>query len=132
LVYSIYDSTEEAIQKMIEASKRMIVINSQGGEGKEGEGMNPAINRHFELEINTLRNAPRDADKLERLLKAKEREKKQATEEDIAGRHTKTVVVRVKGYYYLSPLRMSADDSYEAPIDAILPVYVPLISTTPG
>jgi len=33
---------------------------------------NPAINRHFELEIKTLQNAPRDADdKLERLLKVK-------------------------------------------------------------
>jgi hypothetical protein len=32
-----------------------------------------------------LQNAPRDADKLKWVLKAKEREKKQATEEDIAG-----------------------------------------------
>jgi hypothetical protein len=29
LVYSIHDSTEEAIQKMIEASQRMIAVNSQ-------------------------------------------------------------------------------------------------------
>jgi uncharacterized membrane protein len=33
LVYSIYDSTEVAVQKMIEASQRMLRINSQGGEG---------------------------------------------------------------------------------------------------
>jgi hypothetical protein len=31
LVYSIYDSTEVAIQKMVDASQRMIMINSQGG-----------------------------------------------------------------------------------------------------
>jgi hypothetical protein len=37
--------------------------------------MNPAINRHLELEIKTLQNAPRDEDKLERFLKVKEREK---------------------------------------------------------
>jgi hypothetical protein len=67
LVYSIHDPTEEAIQKMIEASRRVIMINSQG----ELEGINPAINRHFELEIKMLQNAPRDPDKLERLLKAK-------------------------------------------------------------
>jgi hypothetical protein len=69
LVYnSIYDSTEEAIQKMIEASERM--VNEQHG--------NPAVNEHFKLQIKTLQNAPRDTDKLERLLKAKEeREKKQ-------------------------------------------------------
>jgi hypothetical protein len=54
LVYSIYDSTEVAIKKMIEASQRMIMINRQGG------GINPAVNRHLELEINTLQNAPRD------------------------------------------------------------------------
>jgi hypothetical protein len=59
LVYSIHDPTEEAIQKMIEASQRMITINNQGG------GINPAINRHFELEIKTLQNAPREVDSLD-------------------------------------------------------------------
>ncbi len=40
LVYSIYDSTEVAIQKMIDASQRMIAVNSQvEGEAKEGWGM---------------------------------------------------------------------------------------------
>jgi hypothetical protein len=47
---------------MIDASQRMIIINSQG------EGMNPAIKRHFELEIKILQNAPRDPDKLQALL----------------------------------------------------------------
>jgi hypothetical protein len=55
---------------MIEASQRMIRVNSQGGEG-----MNPAIKRHFELQIKTLQNAPRDVDKLERLLKVKQKQK---------------------------------------------------------
>jgi hypothetical protein len=63
LVYSIHDSTEEAIKKMIEATERMT-----------GKQNNPATNRHFELEIKTLlQNAPRDAHKLEALLKAKGR-----------------------------------------------------------
>jgi hypothetical protein len=57
---------------MIESSQRMITMNSQG------EGMNPAINRHLELEIKTLQNAPRDAKKLEQLLKVKERQKEKA------------------------------------------------------
>jgi hypothetical protein len=76
LVYSIYDSTEVAIQKMIEASQRMITINSQGELG----GINPVIRKHFELHIKTLlQNAPRDADKkLELLLKVKERQKDEA------------------------------------------------------
>jgi hypothetical protein len=68
VVYSIYDSTEVAIQKMIEASQRMIRVNSQGELG----GMNPVVKRHCELQIKTLQNAPRDVDKLELLLKVKQ------------------------------------------------------------
>jgi hypothetical protein len=34
--------------------------------------------RHFQLQIETLQNAPRDAEKLEEIIKAKERENKEA------------------------------------------------------
>ena len=68
LVYSIYDSTEVAIQKMIEASQRM--INEQLNS--------PPVNEHFKLQIKTLQNAPRDPDKLERLLKVKQRQEEEA------------------------------------------------------
>jgi hypothetical protein len=41
--------------------------------------MNPAVNKHFKLQIKTLQNAPRDADKkLVRLLKVKQRQKDEA------------------------------------------------------
>jgi hypothetical protein len=61
--------------KMIEASQRMIRVNSQGELG----GINPAINRHLELEIKILQDAPRDTDdKLEALLKVKEKQKEEA------------------------------------------------------
>ena len=79
LVYSIYDSTELAIQKMIEASQRMIRVNSRvQGEASEGWGINPAIKRHLELEIKTVQNAPRDAEKLRKLLEKKQRRKEEA------------------------------------------------------
>ena len=69
LIFSIHDPTEVvAIQKMIEVSQRMLKLNSQGVELGE---MSPPMKKHLELEIKTLENAPRDADKLERLLKAK-------------------------------------------------------------
>jgi hypothetical protein len=68
LVFSIYDSTEVAIQKMIEASQKM--INEQLNS--------PPVNEHFKLQIKTLQNAPRDPDKLERLLKVKTRQKEEA------------------------------------------------------
>jgi hypothetical protein len=41
-------------------------------------GLNYATKRHLELQIKTLQNAPRDPDKLERLLKAKRRQKEEA------------------------------------------------------
>ena len=77
LVYSIHDSTEVAIQKMIEATQRMIDVQSQvqGEARKEGWGINPVMKKHLELEIKTLQNAPRDADKLRRLLEVKQRQK---------------------------------------------------------
>ena len=68
MVYSIYDSTELAIQKMIEASQKM--INEQLNS--------PPVNEHFKLQIKILQNAPKDLDKLERLLKAKARQKEEA------------------------------------------------------
>ena len=64
---------------MIEASQRMIAVNSQlGGEASEGWGINPVMKRHFELKIKTLQNAPRDADKLGRLLKSNKRQKEKS------------------------------------------------------
>jgi hypothetical protein len=72
LVYSIYDSTEVAIQKMIDTSQGMLRMNSQG------EGMSPPMKKHLELEIKTLENAPRDADRLRRLLQIKQRQKEEA------------------------------------------------------
>jgi hypothetical protein len=73
LVYSIHDPTEVAIQKMIEASQRMITMNSQGELG----GMSPPVKRHLELPIKTLGNAARDSEKLEQLLKSKQRQKEE-------------------------------------------------------
>ena len=62
LVFSIHDSTEAAIQKMIDASQGIITMGSQG------EGMSPPMKKHLELKIKILQNAPRAPDKLERLL----------------------------------------------------------------
>jgi hypothetical protein len=74
LVYSIHDSTEVAIQKMVEASQRILKVNNQGDLG----GINPAIKGRLELEIKSLGNAPRDADKLRRILEIRQRQKEEA------------------------------------------------------
>ena len=82
LVYPIHDSTEVAIrmQKMIDSSQRMLDVQSQveGEARKDGSQINPLMKRHLELEIKTLQNAPRDADKLRKLLKLKQRQKGKA------------------------------------------------------
>jgi Mg2+ and Co2+ transporter CorA len=74
LVYSIHDQTEVVIKKMIEASQRMLKVNSQGELG----GISPPLKRHLELRIKILQNAPRDADKLRKLQKIKQRQKEEA------------------------------------------------------
>ena len=77
--YSIEDSAEVAIQKIIETNQRIITIsNGDGGEegvvGEEkqrGVGISTATRKHLELEIKILQDARRDVDKLEQLLKIK-------------------------------------------------------------
>jgi hypothetical protein len=68
LAHSIYDSTEAAIKKMIEYCESII----------DEEHNSSVVNRDFKLKIKTLENAPRDPDKLQRLLQSKEREKDEA------------------------------------------------------
>jgi hypothetical protein len=87
LVYSIHndnsnhdhddnDPTELVIQRRVEGIETTLKLDSKAKPG--AARLNPAIRRHFELEISTLQNAPRDVDKLERLLKEKKRENEKA------------------------------------------------------
>jgi Na+-translocating ferredoxin:NAD+ oxidoreductase RnfG subunit len=86
LVYSIYDSTQVAIKKIIKASQKM--INEQLNS--------PPVNEHFKLQIKTLQNAPRDTDKLEQLLKAKESAKDEAMHiEDTQGLFAEIQMIKV-------------------------------------
>jgi hypothetical protein len=74
LVFSIHDPAEVAIQKMIDANQSMLKMSSKEAFG----GISPPMKRHLELEIKTLQNAPRDADKLEQLLQVKQKQKEDA------------------------------------------------------
>jgi hypothetical protein len=56
-------------------------------------GINPTIERQFELEIKALQNALRGEDRLEQLLKAKEKERRRTTTYPLASQHCY--------YYYL-------------------------------
>ena len=61
--------------------------------------MSPPQKRHLELEIKTLQNAPRNAEKLERLLKAKQRQKEEAMHiEDTQRLVTEIEMLKVVSY----------------------------------
>ena len=65
---SIYDSTEVAIQELIDECQRNI--------DEQYNGL--VSNEYLKQKMNTLQNAPRDLKKLERLLKQKEKEREKA------------------------------------------------------
>jgi hypothetical protein len=50
----IQNASKITIQKMIDASQQIVKVNTQG----ELDGMNPAVKKHYELQIKTLQNAP--------------------------------------------------------------------------
>lgn len=60
---------------MIEANERIMAVG-----GGNGAALHTTTRRLYELQINTLRDAPRDKDKLEWILKKKEKAKKDAKE----------------------------------------------------
>jgi hypothetical protein len=93
MVYSINDTTEVHIQRTIEGIQRLITIHppSQGDEGdgaptrkKPAIEISLAAKRHWESQIKTLQDVPRDADKLRAILKVKQEDYEQAEDsEDI-------------------------------------------------
>jgi hypothetical protein len=54
--------------------------------------INPIVNKVLELQIMVLQNAPRDADKLERLLQVKQKQK----EEDMHTGDTQRLVTEIE------------------------------------
>jgi hypothetical protein len=85
LVHPVPDSTEIIIQRTIEGIQKMI----RPYESKEREipqiaviEINPAMKRHWELQIKILRDAPRDAVKLREILIIKQKEYEKATDRE--------------------------------------------------
>jgi hypothetical protein len=79
------DSTDEIIQRTTKGIQKMIRVHeSPAEEGKAVIQINPAIKRHFELEIKILQDAPRDEMKLRQILAVKQKEYEKAIDsEDI-------------------------------------------------
>jgi hypothetical protein len=63
---------------MIEGIRRMIRVNNNDSQQEEPElKISSSAKRHFKLEIETLKNAPRDEGRLRELLKLKQRQNEQ-------------------------------------------------------
>ena len=68
-----------------------------------GTELNDTTKRLYESQIKTLQNAPRDVDKLERLLKVKQREKQEVTcIEDTERLATEIEMLKVVLYYLVN------------------------------
>jgi hypothetical protein len=88
---SIRDSTEIIIRRTIAGIQKLLnprYGNTPTPEKEEAAAavitINPATKKHFELQIKTLQDAPRDTDKLKENLQAKEKEYEEAEDsEDI-------------------------------------------------
>jgi hypothetical protein len=74
LVFSIDDSTEAVIQRKIESTQSL--IREDPGQAIQ---ISSVAKRHYELQISTLQNAPRDVSKLQQIIKAKEKQNEEAT-----------------------------------------------------
>ena len=85
----------------------MIDVQSKvTGEPKDGWGLNTVMKRHLELEIRTLQNAPRDADKLRKLLELKQRQKEQAMHIEDTQRLVTEIEMLKVGLYFVSRKRV--------------------------
>jgi hypothetical protein len=92
-VYSTYDSTEAVIQEMVEECQRKIISEQNSNNDSS------IVNEHFKLKIRILQNAPRDPDKLEQLLKEKERESEEVKHiQDIEKLVTEIGILKVIRY----------------------------------
>src|SRR5215203_5393959 len=80
---AVHDSIEKAIERIIEEIRKL--LNPQYGNMTPEEEatavikINPATQKHFELQIKTLQYAPRSPDKLRELLNIKQRQYEKAT-----------------------------------------------------
>ena len=74
MVFSIDDSTQAVLQRKIESMQRLI-----REDPRQAVQISSVTKSHFQLQIRTLQNAPRDVEKLQQIIKAKERENKEAT-----------------------------------------------------
>lgn len=81
---SVNDSTEKAIQKAIEGIQWFLNPANMTPEEKEKSviKISEATEKHFELQIWTLKEAPRDPDKLRKLLQEKQKQYEKATDSE--------------------------------------------------
>ena len=98
MVFKIDDSMEAIIQRKVQIIQEFIKPNPECS----GNGINPVMKKHFEMEIDILKNAPRDAAKLERIIEEKESRRKYDTSLNIVDLHNLVSEIEIlKFVFYL-------------------------------
>jgi|SRR5215212_3346046 len=98
---SVCDPPEKAIERTIEGVRKF--LNPRYGNTTPEEEaaalikINPATRKHSELQIKTLKEAPRDPDKLRELLKMKQRQYEKTT----SAEGTQTLVTEIEMLKFL-------------------------------
>jgi ATP-dependent protease HslVU (ClpYQ) ATPase subunit len=122
LVFSIDDSTEAVTQRKIEAMRKFI---REGEEDQEGIPISSITKRHFQLQIKTLEDAPRDVSKLQQIIKAKETENKEARHIDDTLRLVTEIEMLQRLYwnfwYVGAPLACMSKPLHELPLHFLYP-----------
>ena len=102
-------------QRMIEGIRRMISPNNDNNNNDSQQEpevrISSAAKRRFELEIQTLQNAPRDEDKLRELLNLKDKENERATHVEDTQRLVTEEIEMLKVVLYLVCRKSSSNSS---------------------
>ncbi len=87
---TIQDSTEVIIQRTVEGIKKLLNPQYDNTTPEEEAAaaikVNPVIKKYAELKIKILQDSPRDAEKLSKILQAKQKEYRKAQDSDIIER----------------------------------------------
>jgi PleD family two-component response regulator len=87
---TIQDSTEVIIQRTVEGIKKLLNPQYENTTPEEEAAaaikVNPVIKKYAELKIKILQDSPRDAEKLSKILQAKQKEYRKAQDSDIIER----------------------------------------------
>ena len=116
MVFRIDESMEAVIQRKVQIIQEFIKPNPECS----GSSINPAIRKHLEREIDILKNAPRDAVKLERIIEEKESRRKYDTSLNIVDLHNLVSEIEILKFVFYLANRENHNSTAAAAASSIL------------